>query len=139
MNDNSCKSTYVTLSVYHGEMTPAELTKSLGMNPTRTCVKNSKRIKKNGWFLTTKDLVVSTKLEDHLISLLNNIIDSRRNLSETLTLGAEARIYCFWVSANGNGGPVLSANTLKQLSELGIDLHFDIWFDEARVGQISVA
>jgi len=131
MTSNSCASTYATLCLYHHELTPDEITSSLGVSPTRTCLKDSKRIQRNGWFLNTRETIVSKNIEDHLNHLIEAIEDFKEQLHKFVLMGGEARIFCFWASKTENGGLVLSANLLKKIGELGTELHFDIWFDES--------
>jgi hypothetical protein len=129
--DNSCTSTYVTLCIYHKELTAEEITKFLSLEPTRTIPKNAKRIKENGWFLTTEDRIESTVLMDHMKALFEDIRFNKDQIALLIAKGAHARIFCFWVSAMGNGGPVISAEMLRLYGELNLDLHFDLWFENS--------
>ena len=130
MSNFSCSSTYTTLCIYHEVMQPDEIARIIGLEPSYISIKNMKRIKKNGWFLSTKNEANSTVLSEHLTFLLNKIETIRGNLDLLLSFGVDIRIFCFWESTSGNGGPVLDSALLKRLSDCGIDLHFDIWFDE---------
>jgi hypothetical protein len=129
--DNSCTSTYATLCIYHEEMTAEDITNILSLEPTRTIQKNAKRIKKNGWFLTTEDRIESTVLMDHLKALAEDIRFNKDQIALLITKGAQARIFCFWVSAMGNGGPIINAEMLRFYGELNLDLHFDLWFENS--------
>ncbi len=42
--------------------------------------------------------------------------------------GWNTRIYCFWESTEGNGGPILDYRTMELLSIFKLDIHFDVWW-----------
>lgn len=127
--DGSCSATYVTICCYHEELNADEMGAFIGLEPTRVVEKNSRRIKNNGWFFSTEGRLQSTVLADHLKFIAMDIYPYRDNLRALIGRGVTARLYCFWVSAAGNGGPVIDSDTLRLLNDIGLDLHFDIWFD----------
>jgi hypothetical protein len=36
-------------------------------------------------------------------------------------------VFCFWLSAQGQGGPILSPEIMKRFGELGLEVGFDVY------------
>lgn len=129
----SCSRTYSTLSIYHSSADPHLITDILQIVPDRTNLAGeklaSKRISKNsGWFLSTLDKVDSKDLRAHLEYLLQIVIPKVEQIKELIASEYKLAIWCFWESANGNGGPIIDHELMKSLSLVPIDLYFDIYF-----------
>lgn len=129
----SCSRTYATLCIYHDDVPPEEITSHLGITPDRT-VRKGQILRlgtalRNGWFYGTLDRIDSKDLGFHIHSLANELKDKRQQLFELERKGYEIRIMCFWASTSGNGGPVFDHQLLVELSEIPVDVHFDVWFD----------
>lgn len=132
----SCSRTYATLCIYHDDVLPEEITSSLGVMPDRT-VRKGQTISlgsapRNGWFYGTLEKIDSKDLGVHVHWLANKLRDKRQQLFELARRGCELRIMCFWASASGNGGPVFGHPLLVELSEIPVDVHLDVWFQEIK-------
>ena len=136
----TCEETYVTLRIYPGTIEPDEVSRALGLIPTGQQMKDqpypSKRLpdrkyKLHGWFLSSEGEVESTDSQVHLDWLLQKLNGRDEALERLRLSGAETDVACFWMSANGNGGPTLSPERAGQLARLGLTLWFDIYFAEA--------
>ena len=136
----TCEETYVTLRIYPGEIDPEEVTRILNLTPTgqqrRGAANPSKRLpdrtfKLHGWFLSSEGQVESTDSELHLDWLFQKLSGREDALERLRRSGAETDVACFWVSANGHGGPTLSPERAGQLERYGLTLWFDIYFGEA--------
>lgn len=126
----SCARTYVTLSFYHDKFYSDEVTKILTINPTRTSEKNEfKKINQNGWFFSTQDMVKSRDVRRHLRFLLNTFKNKENEFNSLRNDGWSSRVYCFWESTEGNGGPIIDHWTMKLLSQFELDIHFDVWWE----------
>lgn len=128
----SCSRTYATLLIYPKGQHPDEITKTLGMHPTRISVKGDgplgrKRV--NGWFLSSQEIVESKDSRRHIDWLLDQIDPISLKITELQNSGARIKISCFWESISGNGGPTLSPKQMKRLASYNIELWWDIWFD----------
>ncbi|WP_353572829.1 DUF4279 domain-containing protein, partial [Candidatus Albibeggiatoa sp. nov. BB20] len=69
----SCEHTYLTLRFYHEILKSSEVTHFLGIKPDWEVEKNAhgkRKIPKNGWFLTTKDIVKSKDCRRHIQYIL---------------------------------------------------------------------
>jgi len=135
-NDNyeTCSRTYVTLRIYCDQLQPDEVTEFLGILPSKTQIKgqnNQLRINKlyerNGWFLTTKDILSSKDCRRHIDYLVDKILPIKSKLQSLIDSGSKIDISCFWESKSGQGGPTLSKQQLLKLAELGVELWFDIY------------
>ena len=79
------------------------------------------------WYISSKDRVGSTSLERHLLCVLEIVEPAKRELLE---VAAEQSLsidfYCYWVSATGQGGPAVSAETMRRLCDFGATLGFEL-------------
>lgn len=136
----SCSRTYATLCIYHDDLIPSKITKLLGIKPSYSQKKGDAHDTRKGrtapvggWFLTTRDIIESRDVRYH-ITILTSKVAMKQNCFKLLRdQGYDIRISCFWESASGNGGPLLDYKIMSVLSELFIDVHFDVWFSDQRV------
>ena len=135
-NDNyeTCSRTYVTLQIYCDEIEPKKLTKFLGLAPSETQTKGekhklfkNKKIKYNGWFLSTKAELDSKDCRRHIDFLADQLLPIKSKLKTLIDEGSRIDISCYWESSSGHGGPILSNQQLAKLTELGLDFWFDIY------------
>jgi hypothetical protein len=128
-----CSRTYATLCIYHPTADPSGITKLLRLAPERLQrvgepISSNKKAKVSGWFLGTKDICMSKDLRVHLKLLIKKLAKKKGEIQTLYRSGHEIWISCFWESIYGNGGPFLDHKLLLELSQLPIDLNFDIWF-----------
>ena len=136
----TCDQTYCELRIYPGKQTSGEITELLQLEPTKTqekgaVIENSRgrtrEITRAGWFLSTEGVVASKDLRDHLDWLIDKLVDAKESLC---LLGAsmdnKMTVSCIWWSKAGHGGPVLFPKQMAALSELNLELSFDIYFVE---------
>ena len=82
----------------------------------------------NGWFLSSKGRLSSRDLRDHL-DWLFEMVEPRRACIEALRAGGcRFYIFCFWISKDGHGGPIISVSQSQKLAEFQFDLDLDIYF-----------
>lgn len=129
----SCARTYVTLCIYHDDLTPEKMTGYLGVDPDRTVEKGQELslsvAPRNGWFWGTRERYNSKDVGFHTQVVLDILSIKNQRLIDLKSLGCEIRLMCFWESSAGNGGPILDHKILMALSKIPLDLHFDIWID----------
>jgi hypothetical protein len=130
----TCSETYATLRIIG--LKPDEVTRDLGLRPTDSCVRGDVRhaapVRHDGWFLRSKDAVDSKDVRRHLDWILDQIATQRDALSVLVDRGAKIDITCYWVSAHGHGGPIISFVQSKKLADLEIDVSFDVYFGAPR-------
>jgi len=130
----SCSRTYASLLVYPNEQHPDAITEALGITPSRISVEGPGplgRQKVNGWFLCTQDIVESKDCRRHIDWLLDQVEHQSSKILELQNSGTRFSISCFWESVSGNGGPTLSPPQMNRLSDLNIEVWWDVWFDSS--------
>jgi hypothetical protein len=81
---------------------------------------------KGVWYISSKDRVGSTNLERHILYLLEILEPVKRQLLDVVhEQSLSADFYCYWVSATGQGGPEVTAETLGRISDLDATLGFE--------------
>jgi hypothetical protein len=113
----TCERTYATLRIFREDLDPDSVTRVLGIEPTRVPVKGQpstgrSRIARiaevGGWFLSTQDQVASRDVRRHLVWLLDKLVGSDQGLKSLQAEGYRMDVFCYWLSAQGHGGPILS-------------------------------
>jgi hypothetical protein len=133
-NYATCFNTYVTIRIYCTQIQNEEITNLLGIKSTETCIIKKKSdtdknniIFVNGWFYSSKDLVISKDCRRHIDFLADAFLPIKDKLKLLINEGSDIDLTCFWCSENGQGGPTLSQQQLTKLAELGIDFWFDLY------------
>ncbi len=132
----TCARTYAGLRIYHDALSPDQITDMLGIEPSCTQVKGRAITKSSGvefmppiggWFLSTKDVVVSRDIRRHVDWILNRLVGTDEALRRLQAEGHRTDIFCYWLSADGHGGPMLSPEIMRRLGELELEIGFDIY------------
>ncbi|AMV38352.1 DUF4279 domain-containing protein [Planctomyces sp. SH-PL62] len=136
----TCARTYATLCIHPNGIDPVEITRRLGLDPSswqrrgalssRTDGGPPRLATIDGWFLATKDRVDSRdsrdsrRHRDWLLDHLEAKDDVARRLQE---LGCRMCVWCYWLSQEGQGGPILPAAQMRSLADLNLELRFDFY------------
>lgn len=127
----TCRATYATVRIC--DVSADEVSRELGLSPTSSQrpgdVRHGAMVRVHAWFLTSKGVVESKDARRHIDWLLDQLIARSEVLGDLKKRGAKIELSCYWLSASGHGGPTLSPSQASKLSELGIDLWFDVYFD----------
>jgi len=132
----TCVETFSTLRVFSDDMGPNEITEFLQIHPTKAFQKgdshNKGKLKRkaNGWLYCTKNLSSSKDSRRHIdliLEALDGKADAVRKLHQK---GCKIDITTYWLSV-GQGGPWLMPKQMLKLGALGIELWWDIYFDDA--------
>lgn len=136
-NYPTCIETYATLRVFGEAVELDDVSRMLASTPTRTQRKGQPlregaktSAKLSGWFLETRAVIQSKDSRRHLDSLLDILKPKVLEIQEMQARGMEIDICCFWLSV-GQGGPTIGPEQSKVLGALGIEVWFDIYFDDA--------
>jgi len=129
----SCSRTYATLCIFHKSADPQKVTSRLKITPDKLVkagdlVVKGKYAPISSWQLKTKDVVKSKDLRAHIDWIIDKISGKKAELRLLKRSGYYIKVTCFWISASGNGGPIIDHPLTKRLSKYPIDLEFDIWF-----------
>lgn len=132
----TCARTHAGLRIYHDQLDPDRVTGMLGIEPTRTQVKGQVEIRPSGreftppiggWFLSTKGVVDSRDVRRHLDWILDRLVGRDEALQRLRAEGCRMDVFCYWLSAEGHGGPMLSPSIMRRLAELDLTIGFDIY------------
>ena len=135
IDDNypTCEETYATLRIYlPAQDNPDLISDELGIKPSKIQKKGEihkgrKRKWPTAWFLSTRDQVESKDVRRHIEWLLDQLTSKEGILKNYQSAGYEMDIFCYWVSAQGHGGPMLSPNQMNRLAKCGLGISFDIY------------
>jgi hypothetical protein len=129
-----CRKTNITFRIIGSKIVPNEITKALGVEPTRAFAKGenyqSKRVgirqrPIGHWSVSTEGLVDSTSVECHALKLLE-LFDIESDALKALQGNEDYRIsvVVWWEALEGHGGYTLSSETLRRLTCLCTDIDF---------------
>jgi hypothetical protein len=132
----TCKRTYATLRIYPGDVDPDEVTRKLGIVPTRTQQSLGARVENgvhhagrpNAWFLSTEGVVASQDVRAHIDWLMDTVMPAEAALRGLQESGVAVDVSCYWLSASGHGGPCLSPSQAEKLARLQLTCWFDVYF-----------
>ena len=78
------------------------------------------------WLVSSRHRLDSTDLDEHIRLLLDEVEAASGDLGQLMReQSLEADFFCF-VRVTDQGGPVLAADTLARIGQLGADLVFEI-------------
>ena len=130
----SCERTCAELLIYPGDMTPDEVTQTLGISPSMTGLKRpgqtsnySSKVgmpKPNFWGLSSEENVESKDLRRHLDWLLD-LLDTAKEGLKIVRRRDDCKMYvqCIWWAGLG-GGPILWPEHMRRLSALDLEVAF---------------
>jgi hypothetical protein len=61
--------------------------------------------------------------------LLDRVVPVAEAFARVTRDGTRADVYSYWVSAHGQGGPMLSVPQMRQLAMLGLECIYDVYFE----------
>ena len=129
------------------ECSPAEITKQIGLEPTKTRIKGEYRTvgkgkherkmlnKQNSWVLQS-DLPSSTSIEEHIKYLLEKIEPFKKNIikaSKKYRVEFNTAIYYY----EANPGFSLNKDLVRKINQLNIGVHFDIYCLAGTISQFE--
>ena len=125
---STCDETYATLRIYPVDATHFEVSKILGLQPTKfSAINKEKPNNVNGWFLSSKGHVDSKDSRRHIDWLLDQIETVQTDFMKLTKFEAKADISCYWVSSAGHGGPIISPYQMARLVSLNLDVSWDVY------------
>ena len=132
----TCVRTYASLRILHDDLEPDRVTRLLGIEPSESQVKGAAYINSigrekmaeiGGWFLSTEGVIASRDLRRHVDCILDKLVGKDESLKRLQADGNEIDVFCYWLAAEGHGGPTLSPAIMRRLGELEIEIGFDIY------------
>lgn len=129
----TCADTYATLRIYPELYSPAQVTELLGISGAKEVAASStvkKSVRPAAWFFSSKGVVTSKDSRRHIDWLLDHLKNKKEAVQE-LHQTSVIDISCYWLSASGHGGPTISPHQMQRLSELNIEVFWDIYLMES--------
>ena len=126
---------HVTLRIYSDDLAPDTITARLGVQPTRSFANGEPIItnrgrysnhRTTGWLLSSRDVVHSTDLDNHLKWLLDRTEGAVEPLRALLAETHDVSIVCA-LSVDAGHGPTISPDTLARLARLNLPLDFELY------------
>jgi hypothetical protein len=131
----TCKCCFASVTVDAGDLDPGFITDCLKIEPTSTWKKgelaqhSSSRVNPfSGWRLSSKGCVDSRDLRNHIDWLLDRFALRKAEMESLRAEGCVFRVWCYWLSKYGEGGPTISVPQAKRLAELELELGLDVYF-----------
>lgn len=128
--------TFASFSLHGIDLDKGKVTAAMGIQPDQCHNKGEEynkrktKAKQGYWMITSKDqLSKDATLEEHIVWLLNKI---EPKVALDIEGVAEARIFCYWDSDWGHGGPAFSPELLARLGKLRLALELDIYSREEK-------
>src|SRR5690606_10870547 len=130
----SCLETYSTLRIFSKTMPPDEIGRILGIQATRTRAiasgsKYRHERENHYWGWSSDSSVQSVDGIEHVRAVISLLQGKAQQLAQLRTAGCDIDVCCYWVSS-GQGGPFLDNLALTDLSRLGLEIWWDIYFGE---------
>ncbi len=131
----TCNCTYASLCITLPEACdPVEFSHTIKIEPSRIQRKGERYAGKinnwpTAWFLSSDQAIDSRDLRRHIDWLIDQLVGKEEIIHQVQVDGGKLVLSCYWVSATGYGGPILSPWTMRRLSDLGIEIWFDFYMD----------
>ncbi len=132
----SCEKTHASLVVYLENCDLEDVTAMLGISPTSwqrygELPSNPNRLQKpaacTAWMLESKNQTDSQDARRHIDWLLSQLSGKELAIRKLQMEGSVVKLWCYWLSKDGYGGPLLSPYQMKRLAELDIEIEFDFY------------
>ena len=130
----TCLETYANLRIFSELLHPNEISELLGLEATDTIPLNPEskyrvRRETNYWGWNSRTVVSSTDNLEHVAAITQRLSGKRALLDQLREKGCEIDICCYWVSS-GQGGPLVDRSMLAALSQLDLEIWWDVYFGE---------
>jgi hypothetical protein len=128
----TCEKTYSTLRIFSDKINPAEITKTLKINPTESFQKGEPYYKgklreNNCWFYSTETLTKSKDTRRHIDLILQALNRKEKAINALQQKRCKMDIVSFWLGCGAAGGPALWPYQMLKLGKLGIEIWWDVY------------
>lgn len=123
-----------TLRVFSKVHTLAELSKLIGEPSGGFSIddgfsKGKRKRDHTFWSIDSSHIDPKSEFSVHLKEILNFYDSNKDGLSKLKGDGCTINVFCLFSSNNGQGGATLPAEIMLRLSQLNLDLVFDVYAD----------
>jgi len=131
-NYPSCRATYATLRIFRDDLDPDAVSSMLGIIPSDRhrkgdTLRYGSVAKSGAWFLSSKGQLESKDVQRHIMWILDQLTGKVGILHQLQDEGCSMDIFCYWLSASGQGGPTLSPELMRRLAEAELEIGFDVY------------
>ena len=129
----TCARTYAIVLIIREDLNPEAVTEQLRIVPTVTVLKDQSRrgsrfkATTGLWQLSSREQVESRDVRRHIVWLLDGLRGRECEFQRLRAEGYQTVMSCYWLSAQGQGGPMLGPLLMRRLSDFGMELWFDIY------------
>ncbi|MCC7355331.1 MAG: DUF4279 domain-containing protein [Anaerolineae bacterium] len=143
--EDAVKELHANYRIRSDDLDPAEITRSLGIQPSRSWVKYEKYLGKRFdpeteqvvptwakrppwgmWSVNTEGIVLSKKVEQHLLYLLELLEPKADRIKYYLEHCEAISCYVWWEPFDGHGSYVISSDILKRMAALCHHMEFGV-------------
>lgn len=126
--------TFATLRIFSESMTPDDIEAELGVVADSAYIRDPNaraRTKRetNYWSWCTRKRLDSRDNLLHIGTIIAKFSDCKDRLQSLRKKGCRTDLSCYMVTT-GQGGPSLDLTTMKSLSELGLEVSWDVYFGD---------
>ena len=130
----ACTGTFATLRIFSRDISPDIIGKMLAitaseMMPIEPNSRYKPRREFNLWSWSTEGKINSVDNLEHVWKIIDLLNDKENVLANLREKGCSMDIFCYWDST-GQGGPHLDINTMESLLKLGLEISWDIYFED---------
>ncbi len=135
----NCLETHARFQISGDDLIPQTVTNRLGIEPSSSWAKGDLLPSRSGtirrrtgtWMLESEGRLQTTSLERHVLFLLTDLEPRAAVICAFLReTGFEASFACYWMSSSNHGGPIVSNDTVRRISQLGASIWFDFYCSE---------
>jgi hypothetical protein len=134
----SCVRTFATFRIFSKTLSVNEISEIVGVKPTKATNRNvdARRAAEREftvWTLSSKASLDLVDEHEHINFLLNSLAGSVRALARLRDEGCSMDVFCYF-ETDGQGGPSLTHVQMRTLSDLGLDIAWDLYIQEQSQG-----
>lgn len=138
----TCAETYATLRIL-SHTVPAELiAQAMQVAPTRSFAKGDhfgvdggNIRQQTGWFWSTHEMSTSRDTRRHLDLVIQMLETKTKVILDLQAMGCKIDIVNYWVSKDGEGGPLIEPYQMRRLAELDLPVWWDVYVDGSHLSQ----
>jgi hypothetical protein len=128
----TCLETFATLRIFSQSMDPETISSVLGIDATDSAAIDPKARARNRrewhrWEWCSRDSVQGVDNLLHIRAVTRLLQGKKEKLDELRSSACGIDICCYFVSS-GQGGPELDVPTLRELTELELEIWWDVYF-----------
>jgi hypothetical protein len=128
----TCLETFATLRIFSQSNDPETISSVLGIDPTDSAAidpnaRARRRREWHRWEWCSRYSIQGVDNLRHVRAITHLLQGKKKELEQLRSSDCEIDICCYFISS-GQGGPALDMPTLKELTELELEIWWDVYF-----------